>query len=308
MPGKGPKAPGDGELILLPKTIEYYRAELAGLLQREAYGEAIALLRFLSGCKTEDRRIGEEWRRLLEWLCAEFPEAAEDPAADADDEPELLARRVSDKAAQDKHFSGKLLNMLSPGMPVDRQLAALEQIAHLPADAAAGAAEELRRRLGDVRLHPFVSFKMLQTLARLGVRGEATFVRLGGIVTGDIEPPPARPGHFPEPLPAVGRRVAAAAEALDPQIGEFAEQTWEEFLTYVYGTSLYRELLRTEEEASLDAWACALHAAVEAALRGECRVEELLDRYAITAALRPSYERAYGAIAGFFREASGVLI
>lgn len=77
---------------------------------------------------------------------------------------------------------------------------------------------------------------------------------------------------------------------------------------YVYGTSTYRELLRMADDEAVDAWACALHAAVETAMHGGGSGDALLEKYMITASLRPSYERAYGAIAEFFRGASGVLI
>jgi len=294
-----------GELILFPKTIDYYQFELTKLLEKEAYGEAIRMLEFLVDCRPDDDRASAEWSTLLQWLRTEFPGAAR--AADEPEElgpageEELLRAHVSAKTSKDKLYTKRLLESLSRAS-LDSQLLALEQLAYVTDD---GVAEALKEKLADPQLHPFVGFKLLQTLAKLGFEGEATFGKLGEIVTVDVERTPPSAERFPEPLPQIVDRVRAAAEDEDPTVAEFAKRTWEEFLPYWYGTALYRELLRADEAAQ-DVWASALHAAVSRAMYGDAPAEELQDRYSITESLLPDWEKAYGAIARFFRDVSGV--
>jgi hypothetical protein len=303
-----------GELILFPKTIDYYQIELTKLLEKEAYGEAIRTLEFLVECRTDDGRANEEWSTLLEWLRSEFPDAAR--AADGGDpedeaygnepdvaEADLLRGRVTAKASRDKQYAKRLVESLSRGAP-EAQLHALEQLGHLEDESVAGA---LLKKLAEPQLHPFVAFKLLQTLAKLGIEGEATFAKPGEIVTVDIERTPSGPDRFPEPLPFVSDRVREMAEIDDPTIPVFAKQTWEEFLTYAYGSALYRGMHEMDEPA-LDVWASALHTAVAHAMYGGDVAEELQDRYGITESLLPAWESAYAALAKFFRDVSGVRV
>jgi len=296
-----------GELILFPKTIDYYQIELTKLLEKEAYGEAIRTLEFLVSCRTDDGRTNEEWSTLLHWLKNEFPDAARAAEGDEIDAPiaeeDLLRGHVSAKAARDKQYVNRLIESLSRGS-IETQLGALEQLAHLDDESTAAP---LLKKLSEPQLHPFVAFKLLQTLAKLGVEGEATFGKLGEIVTVDIERTPAGPDRFPEPLPFVAERVRELGETDDPTIPLFAKQTWEEFLTYIYGTATYRAMHEMDEQG-LDVWASALHAAVAHAMYGSGDREELQDRYGITDSLLPAWEAAYAALAKFFRDVSGVRV
>ena len=153
-----------GELILFPKTIDYYQIELTKLLEKEAYGEAIRTLEFLVECRTDDGRANEEWSTLLEWLRSEFPDAARAAGGDPDeDEPgdvaesDLLRGRVAAKASRDKQYAKRLVESLSRGAP-EAQLHALEQLGHLEDESVAGA---LLKKLAEPQLHPFVAFKLL---------------------------------------------------------------------------------------------------------------------------------------------------
>jgi hypothetical protein len=294
-----------GEVILFPKTIDYYQIELTKLLETEAYSEAIRLLEFLVDCKTGDGGTDEEWRTLLDWLRGEFPDAVPARGPDEEEVPvgeeELLRQHVCAKISQDKQYVNRLLGSLQHAS-MDKQMLALEQLAYTEGD---GVAEELQRRLLDTQLHPFVSFKLLQTLSKLGVVGEVTFGKLGEIVTVDVERTPLSPDQFPEPLPWVSDRVQKTAETDDPTISYFAKQTWEEFLMYAYGASVYRDLL-TIGEQELDIWASALHAAVAQAMYGSGIADELQDRYGITELLLPGWKRAYESLSGFFRDSAGL--
>lgn len=299
------KRQGQGELILFPKTIDYYQIELTKLLEAESYGEAVRLLEFLVECRTDDGRTNEEWRTLRDWLKTEFPLASERGEAEQDDVPpgeeELLRRRVAEKSAADKQYVNRLLASLAQAT-LDKQLLALDQLAYIEDE---GIAPELLKRLHDSQLHPFVSFKLLQTLTRLGATGEATFARLGEIVTVELERTPLSPEQFPEPLPFVSERAHQIAEVDDPTVSYFAKQTWEEFLSYAYGTALYRDMLGMSEQ-ELDVWASALHAAVAQAMYGSGNAEEWKDRYGITEMLLPGWDRAYESLSRFFRDCAGL--
>ena len=55
-------------IFLLPNTIDYYQFQITELLERERYGEAKELLKFLLDCRTSETETMEEWRALLDWL------------------------------------------------------------------------------------------------------------------------------------------------------------------------------------------------------------------------------------------------
>src|SRR5690606_7074905 len=162
----------------------------------EAYGEAAQLLLFLLGCQIKDIRIRTEWRTLLHFLQAEFPESVQmvtDPEGASDEEEELMRASVSAKASKDTQYANKLLETLSYSS-IAKQLIALDQLAYMD---EVNVTESLKQRLHELQLHPFVSFKLLQTLAKLGATGEVTFAKLGEIVTVDIERTPLTPEQFP---------------------------------------------------------------------------------------------------------------
>lgn len=288
----------EGEIILFPKSVDYYQIELTKLLEKESYGKAIRMLEFLLDCKTDDKQLTYEWSNILHWLRNEFPDLAADGAEDEESgasEEEIARQQAKAKASQDREYVQKLLSLLKAG-PMDRQMLALDQLAYIE-DLA--IVPELLERLHEHTLHPFVSFKLLQTLARLGYAGEVTFGKLGEIVTVEVERTPLSQEQFPDILLAISDRVQQAAEIEDPNVSYFAKQTWGEFLAYIYGTALYRELLQIEEPA-VDVWTSALHAAVETVVYGSSKAEEKKNRYGITKELFAAWDRAYERLRGFF--------
>jgi len=287
-----------GELILFPKSVDYYQIELTKLLETEAYGKAVRMLEMLVECKTEDERLNSEWAQILAWLRAEFPDAGLEGENDPDDagEEEMLKRHVAAKASQDGQYAKKLLGAFKISA-MDKQLLALDQLGHLEDDSVV---PELLEYLRENTLHPFVSFKLLQTLAKLGTTGEVTFGKLGEIITVEVERTPLSQEHFPEPLPFVSDRVHQMAEIEDPTISYFAKETWNEFLVYAYGTSVYRDMLEMDEQ-EIDVWASALHVAVGVSVFGNYDAAEWKERYGITEMMKASWDKAYESLSGFFR-------
>jgi hypothetical protein len=299
------KGAKQGEVILFPKTLDYYQIQLTKMLETESYGEAIRLLRFLLQCKTWDERIENEWSTLLQWLVKQFPDAeASLPEDDEDNagEEELLRRTVTAKSNGDRAYALRLLNAIEH-TSLEKQMLAIDQLAYVEDSTVPG---QLLDKLQSVLLHPFAQFKLLQTLCKLGMRGEATFGKLGEIVTVDIEHTPLSYDQFPETLIEIGERVQLGAEVNDPTLSYFAVQTWMDFLKYYYGTSIYREMTQAAE-AQTDLWAAALHATVSEAMRGaEAEIEDALDLYGVTGADLPEWERACGALRKYFRDGGNV--
>jgi hypothetical protein len=67
---------------------------------------------------------------------------------------------------------------------------------------------------------------------------------------------------------------------------------WSEFLYFVYGTSVYRQML-IQDQACTDVWASALHLVLQEAIFQTGNKEEVLDMYGITADLKLQWEQAY---------------
>ncbi|WP_274366265.1 hypothetical protein [Paenibacillus thermotolerans] len=302
-----------GEVILFPKTLDYYQIQLTKMLETERYGDAIMLLKFLLDCKTGDPRAEKEWGTLLEWLRVQFPGAedltpeqnkpiAEDDAGEA--EEDMVRRTVSAKASNDKMYINRLLGAINHAS-VDKQMLALDQLAYVE---DADIAEQLLQKLHSSQLHPFVAFKLLQTLCKLGAQGETSFGKLGEIVTVDIEKTPLFFDQFPSPLPEVSDRVQHTAEVNDPTLSYFAQQTWREYLTYCYGNAIYQEMVRMPEE-QIDVWAAALHAAVAESMYGEdAAAAEAADLYGITERLIPYWQRACRHLKLFFKDGVGTTV
>lgn len=289
---------GDKErekIILLPGTIDYYQEELTRMLESERYREAEELLSFLLSCRIGDPLTSEEWAYLLEWLRTSF---ARDPGAMARDEDEDISERelhrlrIGAKAAQDPGYAERLLEILLGDFPPDRKALALEQLAvadHPQID------ETIRRWLEQAELHPLFQFKALQVLSLRGAKGTVRLNRRGESVEVDISATPVDIGDFPGGMRAVLERIGAAAEAAQPNLIFFAEQTWKEFLSYIYGTSLYKRL-SDPNRGEAEVWSAALHMAVLEAVSGKVDPAPLLERYGLDGDDLERFRQAYEAI------------
>jgi hypothetical protein len=284
-------------VILFPKTIEYYQKELTRMLEGERYLEAARLLKLLLKCRNDDPQYKEEWQSLLDWLTTTFPETAEDREADAgefgdeddeDSEAGMLRRHVRDKAANDSKYPDKLMDMLDPHAPVARQMMALEQLAHLDRQTVG---ERLRSWLRESRLHPLVQFRGLQVLKTIGEIGTIEIHKLGQKVTLAIAEVPLAYDQFPQRVRSVAERVASELEPDEPGLIEFAAATWNDFLGFVYGTSVYEELLAIDDSAK-DVWAAALHHTLQETVAGSADDESLSRRYRLPESAARPLQRA----------------
>lgn len=270
-------------VVLFPKSIDFYQEELTRMLENDRFVEAVSTLRFLLACDNGDAAAAEEWRKLLEWLethLATSPAMAAQTEAEDEEEAEadLLRAHVAAKQEADATYADKLLQLLlAPESPPARQQQALEQLAALGDGRVVPAIAEW---LEAKEHNPLLQFAALQSLRRLGVSGEAGLVRGGKPLAVDVGNVPLGLAQFPEPFIDVLRRVQLVLERLDPTLASFAERLWEEYGAFQYGTAEYEALIHTDAEGRA-AWAGALHLALEGTMGGIRRPDQIAELYGV---------------------------
>ncbi|MBE1443508.1 MULTISPECIES: hypothetical protein [unclassified Paenibacillus] len=279
-------------VILFPKTVEFYQFELTRMLETERYGEAIELLSFLLSCQSPDERASEEWRALLQWLQTMFPDAlAAMPDGEQEDytEQDLLREHVAAKAREDRGYTDKLLGMLSESGSMEHQLLALGQLALLDDPGINGRLVEW---LGSEERHPMIQYKTLQTLKLRGMSGMLRLPKNGETLFVEIEDTPSDFDQFPPQINEILERIRENSQTGHPALAYFAEETWNEFLAFVYGTPIYRQMLLMESE-NVDAWAAAFHLVLLERVFDSGDREEIFELYGITNELMFQWEQAY---------------
>lgn len=269
-----------GNVILLPKTVDYYQEELTRMLETERYGEAVRLLGFLLDCRTEDPRMADEWQELLHWLQTSFVEVERELQSEDEDvsERDMRKQQLYSKLANDPNYVKKLLETLLGDSGLDKKMVALEQLSladHPQID------DTLKRWLEQVELHPLIQFKVLQTLRSRSAVGTIALSRCGEQVELDIAATPLSAEEYPEAIRLIEELVLRACDAAQPNLAYFVSHTWNECIAFVYGTSIYARLASLTQE-SAPPWAAALHRAVEETMAGTSAKEELEQRYGLT--------------------------
>ncbi|WP_238357370.1 HEAT repeat domain-containing protein [Cohnella zeiphila] len=282
-------------LVLFPKTLDYYQIQLTRMLETERYGEAKALLAFLLQCGGEAERHHTEWQALLGWLDAAFPglEAGgfSEGVLDEDEEEsaeDLLRQRLNDRLGQDAAFVPNLLSKLDETDDPEQQLLALGQLIYLDHPEVEA---RIRRWLTEGERHPAVQFRALQVLRKQGAEGPVAFLRDGELLTAEAETTPESFDDFPTSVKQVLERVRQAAEVSDPTLSYFAEELWKECAQAAYGTAVYRRMTE-DDDSSTDIWAGALHQFLTEKLHGPQSDDWVRDQYGITGDLRFRYEQS----------------
>jgi hypothetical protein len=292
-------------IILLPNTIDYYQEELTHLLETEKYEEAVQLLNFLLQCRNDDLRAMEEWSALLGWLRSTFTEYSEpvlssepDSATEEEEEwteTDLHRKRLYGKMSEDPNYIKKLLETILSDPRLDKKMVALEQL--VIADHPQ-INDTLIRWLEQVDLHPFVQFKVLRTLRERNCMGIVNIQRCGEEVAIDIALTPLHLEQYPTGVQRVIHRFQEVSEVHHPNLTYFVEHTWQEFLAYIYGTSVYMPLLQMNDN-DIDIWAAALHQAVVETMTGSRDDETILSSYNLDAQQLARMEHAYERIKSF---------
>jgi hypothetical protein len=288
-------------IILFPKTIEYYQFELTRMLENERYGEAIQMLRFLLTCHHQDARIQEEWHALLQWLQTMFPEemfALDEEGDEEVTEAELLRQHLSVKGQTDAGYAEKLMNMLRQPQSLENLLLALDQLAFMEHPAIN---EKLVEWITAEEQHPLLQYKVLQTLNLRGVTGPLQLTKHGETITVDVEDTPKTFEDFPSPVNEIMERFQEISHNNEPALAYFAQETWNEFLAFIYGTGQYGQMLRQEQEC-VDIWAAALHFVLLEKVFDGGKKDEIMDLYGITNDLVFQWEQAYRVMLQFAAE------
>lgn len=284
-------------LVLFPKTLDYYQIQLTKMLETERYGEAKGLLEFLLQCHGDAERHHTEWQALLGWLDAAFPDAISGIAAngltDEDDEEDeqeddWLKRKVQGRAQSDVDYIPKLLASLYNGDDPEQQLLALGQLMHVEHPDIENA---LKQWLARGSYLPAVQFKALQALRKQGCSGQVTMWRDGESLSVEAGDTPLSFAEFPPGIHQVLERVHQSAEVSDPTLSYFAEEMWKECVQAAYGTQTFRSMIDDADSVS-DLWAAALHQLLLEKLHGKQNDEWIREQYGITAELRFRYEQS----------------
>lgn len=286
-------------VVLFPKTLDYYQIELTRMLETERYSEASDLLKFLLQCQGQDPRLYEEWQTLLDWLTDAFPMLQGDPSGSYENEAEgeeaMARQHVESKLAEDANYADKLLHVVMDKPMSEQTFLALEQLSYLDRPEVDGA---LITWLQRTKMHPLLQYRVLQTLRRRGAQGTIDFFRSGEHVEIDIESVPVKQEEFPQPIQAVLERVGNQTQVQEPTLFYFAQELWVQFVMGIYGTMDYKSLL-SDEDAIIDIWAAALHHMVSDSLPAGVSDEEIRSLYGITDSLRLRYEQAYRSMRQF---------
>lgn len=241
-------------VVLLPKTVDYYQIMLTRMLETERYAEAVDLLRFLLGCQPNDLRMLDEWKALLIWLESQFVQVENESVPDLN-EADLLEEQVHQRLYEDDHYGLKLLEMLTQSHSFEKQMLALGQLAYINDETLD---EPIKRWLEEEQLHPLIQFKAMQTLKLRHYEGKITIMRDGEPASIEIDDTPLSLEQFPRLTQMPLLEVQEVCEIHSPGLAYFAEQIWFEYLSCIYGTALYDELVRMEDE-EVQIWAAALH-------------------------------------------------
>ncbi|MHA7582119.1 hypothetical protein ACX12E_17275 [Paenibacillus vandeheii] len=297
-----PETEHSNNIVLFPKTLDYYQIQLTVMLENERYGEAMDLLRFLLQCQGQEERHYDEWRALLEWLEAAFPHYIEDLPVVLEEreeeevsEEDMARQHARSKLEQDDGYADKLLRTVMEEPLSDQTMLALEQLAYLDRSEID---DSLTGWLKDKTLHPLLQFRVLQTLRRRGVQGIIAFTRGEEPVEVEIDTVPLRPEDFPLQIVQILERVADQTEVHEPTLFYFAQELWIQYVMAVYGTRDYMSMLE-ENDSMTDIWAAALHMTVADSLGGSHDEEDTRSMYAVTGAMRFRLEQAYRSMKQF---------
>lgn len=284
----------EGKVLMFPGTIRYYQEQITELLENERYPETTELLSGLLDSSIGDEEDREEWQSILDWLVMMYPELHLEQNEEEVSEADLLRKRVEDRVVKDHTYGEKLLSKVLNETSMQEKFSALDQLIHIPNDEVN---EKLIRWLEQTRSHPYIQFKAMQTLRTRGSRETVRIVRLGELVTVEIDAIPLNLEDYPEKISAILDRVQQVVESENPLLADFAREMWKEILMIIYGTSLYREMISDETDesrsadANIDGWACALTIWLMEKVSGSADREQLYAAYGITSEIEEQAAR-----------------
>lgn len=278
-------------IILLPQTVEYYQNELTLLLENEQYIRATELLEFLLNCDTDDSRAVEEWQMLRQWLKTMLDEgvleAQTESETEVQSEEEMLRQHLGRRIEQPGGYLEQLLEQLMGDVSLQEQMLALEQLAYVDHPRVP---DTVRVWLMEKERHPLLQFKAAQVLRARGLQDTLRLPRNGKQVTIDIGNIPLRFDEFPSPIMEIMNKVQSMVEDGHAELFPFAKHIWEQFVSFVYGTTMYAAII--EHAVAADVWAAALHTIADSMIMGEERGESIREMYRISVGQQQVYDSA----------------
>jgi hypothetical protein len=289
-------------VVLLPKTIDFYQIEITRMLEMERYEEAIDLLRFLGKCDSGDPRTNEEWDALLAWLeSVRSNEAQVEVIEDQEEtEADLFRQHLRMKTENDPSYITQLMEMLQPDIPASKQLLALDQLTYLEetSNSPYPITETIVNWLQTTVISPWVQFKALQALKIRRFQGNLGILKDGAELNIDIGSVPLELNEYPVIFVMILNKLQQVAEISEPSLSYFAEEIWEQFLAYIYGTASY-EHMQQGDEASIDVWAAALHGLIGELMTGQMNEIEIQKLYGVSEESKLQMKQAFHALHSF---------
>lgn len=241
-------------LILFPTAIDVYQVQLIHYLETERYAEALSLLDYLQKF-TVDEQTSKEWHVLMTWLRGTVDEQPQQADGEEWTEEMLFRQSVLQKLEQEEQYTEKLLDTLTQTNRLENQLLSLEKLTAIDHPLINPT---VRKWLESKQIHPLVQFKALQVLKSRGQTGAIQLIKNGHPQAYFIEQTPLQFNQFPTAVRRVLNRVIEISEISYASIGFFADEIWMGFISCIYGTPLYEQIIR-ENEQNINKWACVLH-------------------------------------------------
>mgnify|MGYP006952609505 FL=1 len=298
-------------VILLPRTIDFYQNELTRMLETERYQQAIELLRFLRQCDSGELRTDEEWQSLLDWLenmnadieLTHLEVKQEEDEEEELTETDLFRQHLKSKTESNRDYVTSLLDTLQNSPYLEKQLLALGQLTYIEHP---DITESLKQWLEKSMLFPLIQFKVLQALKRREFKGIVMIIKLGEVLELEVEQIPLSVDQYPIKVKWILSRLLQVCEVNDPSLGLIAEQTWEQFIEYIYGTLPYTKLLEFEE-TQLNVWAAALHGVIAESMTDMSKETEVRELYGISSDFKLQLKQAYLMIENFMQSIPSTL-
>jgi hypothetical protein len=289
-------------VVLLPKTIDFYQIEITRMLETERYEEAIALLRFLRKCDSGNPNTDEEWKSLLAWLeSMNFNDTQVGVFEDGEEtEAELFRQHLRVKSDQDPQYITQLLEMLQPDVAASKQMLALDQLAYVEEDADSeyNISESLAVWLESGTISPWIQFKAMQVLKIRRFQGKLLISKEGLKLKIDIDQIPLGLDQYPKKIEMVLNKLRQVAEINEPSLVYLAEEIWGQFLAYIYGTSSYEQLVQGDQ-ASIEVWASALHGMIVELMTGSVIESDIQKQYDIPEESKLLWKQAFQTLHSF---------
>jgi hypothetical protein len=114
----------------------------------------------------------------------------------------------------------------------------------------------------------------------------------------NIEEIPLGLDQYPSTIELVLNKLRQVAEINEPSLVYLAEEIWEQFLTYIYGTPSYEKLVQGDQ-ATIEVWASALNTMIVELMTGSVIESDIQDQYDIPEESKLLWKQAFQSLHSF---------